>query len=122
MRTLQLNGLEYTASVRADPRPGWNLVNSIRELGQLNPITVLDRGNKPFLVIDGVRRCKALKMLGIETVQAVVTQEVSAAGLLASFKELLKIHENMFVCSRGRTLGFGQCDVCEGDSLDRDND
>lgn len=51
------------------PEPGADLVESVRRLGVLQPILVrMDKGSKPYAILDGRRRLKAAKKAGIDEV------------------------------------------------------
>lgn len=51
------------------PEPGADLVESVRRLGVLQPILVrMDKGSRPYAILDGRRRLKAAKRAGIEEV------------------------------------------------------
>jgi ParB family chromosome partitioning protein len=60
------------------PRTSFNeeslreLASSIRELGVIQPITVRKKGFGKFELVSGERRCRASKLLGIETIPAYV--------------------------------------------------
>jgi ParB family chromosome partitioning protein len=60
------------------PRTSFNeeslreLASSIRELGVIQPITVRKKGFGKFELVSGERRCRASKLLGLETIPAYV--------------------------------------------------
>lgn len=52
-----------------------SLANSIKETGLIQPIVVEDIGNDKYFIIDGERRFRAHKLLGLETITAVVVDK-----------------------------------------------
>jgi ParB family chromosome partitioning protein len=72
---LQLDNIDMNPF---QPRTSFNeeslreLASSIRELGVIQPITVRKMGFGKFELVSGERRCRASKLLGLETIPAYV--------------------------------------------------
>lgn len=64
-----------------------DLIDSLREQGQLNPV-ILSDSRTPYIIVDGFRRIEAISALGGDSVEAVFAQAREEAALLAvSFAE-----------------------------------
>ncbi|MGB3591064.1 MAG: ParB/RepB/Spo0J family partition protein [Nonlabens sp.] len=72
---LQLDAIEMNPF---QPRTSFNeeqlreLASSIKELGVIQPITVRKKGFENYELVSGERRCRASKLLGLETIPAYV--------------------------------------------------
>jgi ParB family chromosome partitioning protein len=64
-----------------------DLIESLREHGQLNPVILWD-SRTPYIIVDGFRRIEAISALGGDSVQAVFAHaKDEAAALVVSFAE-----------------------------------
>lgn len=74
--------------IDVDDMPSKITTESIRKNGQLDPIKVTKRGDK-YLVIDGKRRFKAMKMLGYEEV-AVIIREANDVHIVKLTQNIIR--------------------------------
>ncbi len=81
------------------PRTNFNeetlreLSSSIKELGVIQPITVRKKGFGKFELISGERRCRASKMLGLETIPAYVRIANDQESLEMALVENIQRHD-----------------------------
>ena len=89
------------------------LSKSIERHGLLQPIVVIDKGDDEYLLVAGERRLRAHKLLGLETVKAIIAdvdideiklrelslieniqrENLNAIELAHSYNELIKVYE-----------------------------
>lgn len=87
------------------------LADSLKENGQLQPIIVTDRGDGRFELIAGHRRVEALKLAGINTVNAIVKKLTSVQTVIAnglenlSRKDLTPVEEAETMLAIAKALG-----------------
>lgn len=87
------------------------LADSIRANGQLQPIIVTARDDGKFELIAGHRRVEALKLAGIETVEAIVKKLTNVESVIAnglenlSRKDLTPVEEAETMLAIAKALG-----------------
>lgn len=86
MNTVEIMALDVRHELLRAKQPAQekNLLSSLSESGQQNPVVVV-REEGRFVVIDGHKRVRALKKLKAETVRAVVWEMDQAEALAASY-------------------------------------
>lgn len=93
---LNLNDIEMNPF---QPRTNFNeetlreLSSSIKELGVIQPITVRKKGFGKFELISGERRCRASKLLGLETIPAYVRIANDQESLEMALVENIQRHD-----------------------------
>ena len=88
-RLLPVGSIRVAERIRKDNGGLEELANDIREHGLINPITVMEQTEGGYVLIAGLRRLKAMELLGAKEIRATVMTALEAAEML-----MLEIAEN----------------------------
>ena len=88
-RLLPVGSIRVAERIRKDNGGLEELANDIREHGLINPITVMEQTEGGYVLIAGLRRLKAMELLGAEEIRATVMTALEADEML-----MLEIAEN----------------------------
>ena len=88
-RLLPVGSIRVAERIRKDNGGLEELANNIREHGLINPITVMEQTEGGYVLIAGLRRLKAMELLGAEEIRATVMTALEADEML-----MLEIAEN----------------------------
>jgi len=86
----KITGNPYQTRIYIEKEPLKILAKSIRERGLFNPITVLEKNKKEYIVIHGHRRLEAYKKLRRKTIPSFVKPRSEENSLITDL-----IHENL---------------------------
>lgn len=75
---IPLEQIQITERIRKDNGDIGTLAESIREHGQINPITVMARADGGYVLIAGLRRLEAIRMLAQNEVSALILSPMEA--------------------------------------------
>ena len=88
-KMLHISEVRVAERIRKDNGGLEELANDIREHGLINPITVMEQTEGGYVLIAGLRRLKAMELLGAEEIRATVMTALEADEML-----MLEIAEN----------------------------
>ena len=88
-KMLRISEVQVAERIRKDNGGLEELANDIREHGLINPITVMEQTEGGYVLIAGLRRLKAMELLGAKEIRATVMTALEAAEML-----MLEIAEN----------------------------
>ena len=88
-KMLHISEVRVAERIRKDNGGLEELANDIREHGLINPITVMEQTEGGYVLIAGLRRLKAMELLGAKEIRATVMTALEAAEML-----MLEIAEN----------------------------
>lgn len=88
-RLLPVGSIRVAERIRKDNGGLEELANDIRKHGLINPITVMEQTEGGYVLISGLRRLKAMELLGAEEIRATVMTALEADEML-----MLEIAEN----------------------------
>ena len=88
-KMLRISEVQVAERIRKDNGGLEELANDIREHGLINPITVMEQTEGGYVLIAGLRRLKAMELLGAEEIRATVMTALEADEML-----MLEIAEN----------------------------
>ena len=77
-RLLPVGSIRVAERIRKDNGGLEELANDIREHGLINPITVMEQTEGGYVLIAGLRRLKAMELLGAEEIRATVMTALEA--------------------------------------------
>ena len=86
----KITGNPYQTRIIIEEEPLKILAKSIRERGLFNPITILEKNKKEYIVVHGHRRLEAYKKLKRKTIPAFVKPKSKESSLITDL-----IHENL---------------------------
>ena len=88
-KMLRISEVQVAERIRKDNGGLEELAGDIREHGLINPITVMEQTEGGYVLIAGLRRLKAMELLGAEEIRATVMTALEADEML-----MLEIAEN----------------------------
>ena len=88
-KLLPVSSIQVAERIRKDNGGLGELAGDIREHGLINPITVMEQTEGGYVLIAGLRRLKAMELLGAKEIRATVMTALEAAEML-----MLEIAEN----------------------------
>ena len=88
-KMLHISEVRVAERIRKDNGGLEELANDIREHGLINPITVMEQTEGGYVLIAGLRRLKAMELLGAKEIRATVMTALEADEML-----MLEIAEN----------------------------
>ena len=88
-KLLPVSSIQVAERIRKDNGGLGELAGDIREHGLINPITVMEQTEGGYVLIAGLRRLKAMELLGAEEIRATVMTALEADEML-----MLEIAEN----------------------------
>ena len=88
-KMLRIGEVQVAERIRKDNGGLEELAGDIREHGLINPITVMEQTEGGYVLIAGLRRLKAMELLGAEEIRATVMTALEADEML-----MLEIAEN----------------------------
>ena len=88
-KLLPISSIQVAERIRKDNGGLDELAGDIREHGLINPITVMEQTEGGYVLIAGLRRLKAMELLGAKEIRATVMTALEAAEML-----MLEIAEN----------------------------
>ena len=88
-KMLRISEVRVAERIRKDNGGLEELAGDIREHGLINPITVMEQTEGGYVLIAGLRRLKAMELLGAEEIRATVMTALEADEML-----MLEIAEN----------------------------
>ena len=88
-KMLHISEVRVAERIRKDNGGLEELANDIREHGLINPITVMEQTEGGYVLIAGLRRLKAMELMGAEEIRATVMTALEADEML-----MLEIAEN----------------------------
>lgn len=88
-KMLHISEVRVAERIRKDNGGLEELANDIHEHGLINPITVMEQTEGGYVLIAGLRRLKAMELLGAKEIRATVMTALEAAEML-----MLEIAEN----------------------------
>lgn len=88
-KMLRIGEVQVAERIRKDNGGIEELAGDIREHGLINPITVMEQTEGGYVLIAGLRRLKAMELLGAEEIRATVMTALEADEML-----MLEIAEN----------------------------
>ena len=88
-KLLPISSIQVAERIRKDNGGLDELAGDIREHGLINPITVMEQTEGGYVLIAGLRRLKAMELLGAKEIRATVMTALEAAEVL-----MLEIAEN----------------------------
>ena len=88
-KMLRIGEVQVAERIRKDNGDLEELAGDIREHGLINPITVMEQTEGGYVLIAGLRRLKAMELLGAEEIRATVMTALEADEML-----MLEIAEN----------------------------
>lgn len=88
-KMLRISEVQVAERIRKDNGGLEELANDIREHGLINPITVMEQTYGGYVLIAGLRRLKAMELLGAEEIRATVMTALEVDEML-----MLEIAEN----------------------------
>ena len=88
-KMLHISEVRVAERIRKDNGGLEELANDIHEHGLINPITVMEQSEGGYVLIAGLRRLKAMELLGAEEIRATVMTALEADEML-----MLEIAEN----------------------------
>ena len=88
-KMLRISEVQVAERIRKDNGGLEELANDIREHGLINPITVMEQTEGGYVLIAGLRRLKAMELLGAEEIRATVMTALEVDEML-----MLEIAEN----------------------------
>ena len=88
-KMLHISEVRVAERIRKDNGGLEELANDIHEHGLINPITVMEQTEGGYVLIAGLRRLKAMELLGAEEIRATVMTALEADEML-----MLEIAEN----------------------------